>query len=570
MTPDQSHINMNGIRKWHMKHINVNKDEYFINNLQTSLDKDNQLSTWDLFMLTYQAELTNITPDFKGLRAIEHLPHVDFLSHQLDSAKQAIEEMNGRAILADEVGLGKTIEAGLILKEYMIRGLVKKVLILVPASLVNQWVSELTEKFYIPAIAFRKNYAWDQCDVMVSSIDTAKRSPHREEIVAIDYDLVLIDEAHQLKNHKTINYSFVKSIKKKYCLLLTATPIQNNLLEIFNLVSILKPGHLGNYETFLKQYGKDRKMIRQDAYLKQLIQKVMIRNTRKDTTLNQVERNIKTIWLDFSPEELAVYDTLAELPNSFSTFSKITLLREICSSREACFLSLQKMQKHEQLNDMIAPLITDIEQLPHHIKAKETVKLIKEIGNEKVIIFTEYRATQYYLEWYLHQHDITSVPFSGGFKPGKKDWMKQLFEHHAQVLIATEAGGEGINLQFCNHLINYDLPWNPMRLEQRIGRIHRYGQKNDVRIYNLSIRKTIEEHIMKLLFEKINLFEQVVGQLDDILAELNISDIESEIQSIFSESTSQGETTIKLNNLLAIINQATSRDHVEQERFHEN
>src|SRR5690625_2984256 len=132
------------------------------------------------------------------------------------------------------------------------------------------------------------------------------------------------------------------------------------------------------------------------------------------------------------------------------------------------------MQKHEQLNDIIKPLITSIEQLPHHIKAKETVKLIKEIGNEKVIIFTEYRATQYYLEWYLHQHDITSVPFSGGFKPGKKDWMKQLFEHHAQVLIATAAGGEGINLQFCNHLINYDLPWNPMRLEQRIGRIHRY------------------------------------------------------------------------------------------------
>src|SRR5690625_1095792 len=329
-----------------MKNIHIQQDDSFINNLQNALESEGPFTTWELFKLTYQAELTMLTTEFRGLSALEYLPQIEFLPHQISTAQQAIEQMNGRAILADEVGLGTTIEAGLILKEYMIRGLVKKVLILVPASLVNQWVSELTEKFYIPAIAFRKNYAWDQCDVMVSSIDTAKRSPHREEIVAIDYDLVLIDEAHQLKNHKTINYSFVKSIKKKYCLLLTATPIQNNLLEIFNLVSILKPGHLGNYETFLKQYGKDRKMIRQDAYLKQLIQKVMIRNTRKDTTLNQVERNIKTIWLDFSPEELAVYDTLAELPNSFSTFSKITLLREICSSREACFLSLQKMQKH--------------------------------------------------------------------------------------------------------------------------------------------------------------------------------------------------------------------------------
>src|SRR5690625_6022968 len=192
MTPDQSHINMNGIRKWHMKHINVNKDEYFINNLQTSLDKDNQLSTWDLFMLTYQAELTNITPDFKGLRAIEHLPHVDFLSHQLDSAKQAIEEMNGRAILADEVGLGKTIEAGLILKEYMIRGLVKKVLIHVPASLVNQWVSELTDRFYIPAIAFCKNYSWDKCNEMVSSIDSSMWFPHLLDILYYVFIILII------------------------------------------------------------------------------------------------------------------------------------------------------------------------------------------------------------------------------------------------------------------------------------------------------------------------------------------------------------------------------------------
>src|SRR5699024_3834515 len=120
---------------------------------------------------------------------------------------------------------------------------------------------------------------------------------------------------------------------------------------------------------------------------------------------------------------------------------------------------------------------------------------------------TEYRATQYYLQWYLQQHEISSVLFSGRFNKGKKDYMKHLFEHHAQVLIATEAGAEGINLQFCHHLINYDLPWNPMKLEQRIGRIHRYGQANDVHIYNLSIKNTIEEHIITLLYEKINLFE---------------------------------------------------------------
>ncbi len=122
----------------------------------------------------------------------------------------------------------------------------------------------------------------------------------------------------------------------------------------------------------------------------------------------------------------------------------------------------------------------------------------------------------------LQQHGISSVPFRGGFKRGKKDWMKELFQNRAQVLIATEAGGEGINLQFCSHMINYDLPWNPMRLEQRIGRIHRLGQKNDVHIYNLATKHTVEEHILKLLYEKINLFERVIGELDEILTRINM------------------------------------------------
>ncbi len=130
-----------------------------------------------------------------------------------------------------------------------------------------------------------------------------------------------------------------------------------------------------------------------------------------------------------------------------------------------------------------------------------------------MIIFTEYRATQLYLQWFLKQHGISSVPFRGGFKRGKKDWMRELFQKHAQVLIATEAGGEGINLQFCHHVINFDLPWNPMRLEQRIGRVHRLGQTEDVHIYNFATKDTVEEHILKLLYEKINLFERVIGRI---------------------------------------------------------
>lgn len=538
-----------------MKSISINKDSEFINGLEQALTSDEGLTSWDLFTMAYEAYETTITPSFDGLHALNYLPHVDFPDHQVQSAIQVIESMNGRAILADEVGLGKTIEAGLILKEYMIRGLVKNALILVPASLVNQWVQELNEKFYIPAVAHRKNYPWDQNSVIISSIDRAKRSPHKEQIEQIDYDFLLIDEAHKLKNHKTKNYQFVRSINKKYCLLLTATPIQNNLIEIFNLVSILRPGHLGNYESFTEKFGKDRNKLKENHYLKQLIQKVMIRHTRKETKLDETKRKIETIWIDFSPEEMEVYDLIEQSAGKWNAFSKITLLREICSSREACFMSLRKMSENQQ-TEQTKQILSRIEQLPHHSKAEKVVELIQRLGDEKVIIFTEYRASQIYLQWYLKQHGITSVPFRGGFKRGKKDWMRQLFQNNVQVLIATEAGGEGINLQFCSHLINYDLPWNPMRLEQRIGRIHRYGQQNDVNIYNFAIKSTIEEHIIKLLYEKITLFEKVIGELDDILDELNIGSIETEIEEIYNESESIGEAKIKLNNLASVIKQA--------------
>ncbi|WP_010096964.1 DEAD/DEAH box helicase [Ornithinibacillus scapharcae] len=552
-----------------MKNIDITHDTSFIESLEEKLDQDGPFSSWDLFKMAYDSELTTITQDFHGLRALEFLPHMNFLPHQIETARQAIEDMNGRAILADEVGLGKTIEAGLIMKEYMIRGLAKKILILVPASLVNQWVKELNEKFYIPAASFRKSYPWDQYDIIVTSIDTAKRSPHREEILNIHYDLILIDEAHKIKNHKTKNYAFVRALKKKYCLLLTATPVQNQLIEIFNLVSILKPGHLGNYESFLEKYGRDRKKINQDVYLKHLVQKVMVRNTRKDTKLDTTKRHIETIWVDFTPEEYEVYNELDKTFQPFSSFSKITFLRELCSSREACYLSLKKFVNDEEHHgrEALQPIIDKIGQLPHHAKAQKVVDLVKQIGDEKIIIFTEYRASQLYLQWYLQQHGITSVPFRGGFKRGKKDWMKQLFQDKAQVLIATEAGGEGINLQFCHYMINYDLPWNPMRLEQRIGRIHRYGQENDVYIYNFAIRNTLEEHIMKLLYEKIALFEKVIGHLDDILAELNIESFENEVKSIMNESSSTGEVKIKLDNLAAIIHNANQNTAQEEPRY---
>lgn len=550
-----------------MDFIKLQTDQTFIKELEKRVESDGPFTSHQLFSLAHQADQAKIIPSFTGLRSLDFLPHMSFLDHQLVTAKETIEKMNGRAILADEVGLGKTIEAGLILKEYMLRGLVKNALILVPASLVNQWVNELNQKFYIPAVSHRKNYNWDGNYILVSSLDTAKRSPHREAILANEYDFVLIDEAHKLKNHKTKNYQFVRQIKKKYCLLLTATPIQNDLMEIFNLIAILRPGHLGDMTTFKQKYTGNKGKVEADTYLKQLIERVMIRNTRENTDLKPSNRHINTIWVDFSKDEASVYDRLNNLKKVNDMFTKMTLLREMCSSREACYLSLNKLLESRGEDEDIQSIIQDIGQLPAHSKADKAVELIQSIGDEKVIIFTEYRATQLYLQWYLQQHGISSVPFQGGFKRGKKDWMIQLFRDRSQVLIATEAGAEGINLQFCHHLINYDLPWNPMKIEQRIGRIHRFGQENDVKIYNIAIKNTIEEHILTILYEKIQLFENVIGELDAILSELNINNFDKEIESIYAESDSLGEAKIKLENLASIVHQMSNENKAAGEYY---
>ncbi len=528
-------------------------------------EDDGPWSSWELYKLALEAENKRMIHEFFGLVAPTYLPNLHIFPHQLEVAKKVIEDMNGKAILADEVGLGKTIEAGLILKEYMIRGLVKKALILVPASLVSQWALELSQKFYIPAVPQRKTYVWEQCDVVVASIDTAKRNPHREIVLKQAYDLIIIDEAHKLKNKKTKNYEFIQSLKKKFCLLLTATPVQNKLEEIFNLVSLLKPGHLGDEESFDINFRSTTRSPKNEEKLKELVNKVMVRNRREDTGIEWTKRIVKTITIPFTTEEQELYDAITGLKDEAlnekeaiikSHFSLITLQREVCSSREAAFSTLKNMTEKlactPQLIEKFQLIFKKIEQVKTNSKAEKALELIQTI-NDKVIIFTEYRATQLYLQWFLNQHGISSVPFRGGFKRGKKDWMKQLFRDRAQVLIATEAGGEGINLQFCHHIINYDLPWNPMRIEQRIGRIHRLGQEKDVHIYNFATENTIEQHILTLLYDKIQLFERVVGELDDILSKLELTNIEEHISDILANSQSEGEIKVKMNHLSELI-----------------
>jgi SNF2 family DNA or RNA helicase len=534
----------------------------WLEQLKARAEQNGPWDNWTMYQLAYEAEQSRLVSTFDELRCLAHLPQFEPMPHQVETARKVLNEMRGRAILADEVGLGKTIEAGLILKEYMIRGLVRKALILVPASLVLQWVRELNQKFGIPAVAQKKSYMWEQCDIVVASLDTAKRDPHRDIILRQDYDMLIVDEAHKLKNRKTTNYRFINELRKKYCLLLTATPIQNDLKELYNLITLLKPGQLGGQASFQANFVLEKRVPKNEELLQRELSKVMIRNRRSDGHVEFTKRFVKNIPLVLSPEEQALYDGVTRFVKTRyeeaggdlgSVLPLVTLQREVCSSRDALFVTLvnlfKKTAEHSPVRAKIWELVEMIRAIKANTKAEKTLELINEIDG-KVIVFTEYRATQEYLLKFFKDRQIVSVPYRGGMNRGKKDWMTDLFKSRARVLVATEAGGEGINLQFCHHIINFDLPWNPMRVEQRIGRVHRLGQTNDVKIYNLSTLGTIEEHILNLLHEKINMFEMVIGELDTILERFEkTTSLESRLFKLIMEAKDDADIRNRIDEL---------------------
>lgn len=450
--------------------------------------------------------------------------------HQVETVNKVIEQMNGRAILADEVGLGKTIEAGMILKEYMVRGDVKTCLVLTPASLGFQWWQELTHKFQIDCFNNRKGKGWHYFDVIISSLDKAKRKPHCDHIYERGFDMVIVDEAHRLKNSKTQNWKFVEKIPAKYLLLLTATPIQNDLKELYNLVALLKPNLFGNYSDFKDNYVKDKHSAQNLDDLQDDLSQVMIRNQREEIDLYYTDRKVKLIPLSLTEKEKELYEGISALVKreykkcisaNKSIFHLLTLQREVCSSSFAVSKTLEKMCKSESYEN-IKERLCELYELAISITENQKMKVVEKILDDtdgKAIIFTEYRATQQYICYHLYQRGYQPVIFSGKLRDNQKEWAKRQFMKNGDVLISTEAGGQGINLQFCNTIINYDLPWNPMKVEQRIGRVHRLGQEKDVLIYNLSTKNTIEEKIIHLLDKKINLFESVIGGLDLIVRE---------------------------------------------------
>ncbi len=258
---------------------------------------------------------------FDRLIALPMVRDIELLEHQIRTAKTVLRRFRGRAMLCDEVGLGKTIEAGLVLSELMVRGLARSVLVLVPPSLIEQWQGEMRRKFSIelvshddPAFRDRGTAAWNEFDRVIASIHTAKREPHRSAILARRWDIVIVDEAHHLRNRNTQAWKFASEIQKQFILLLTATPVQNNLEELFNLVTLLEPGLLSTARQFQRHFmdRHDKLTPRHVDELHALLSEVMIRNRRSTVGLQFTRRWARTISLPLAPAEQSLYRDVTE------------------------------------------------------------------------------------------------------------------------------------------------------------------------------------------------------------------------------------------------------------------
>lgn len=509
-------------------------------------------------------------PGFETLLSLQVLTTFTPFDYQVQVARQVLSRMRGRAILADEVGLGKTIEAGLVVSEYILRGLARRVLILCPQPLVSQWAEEMHAKFNLDFVLFddprfqSHSSPWATFERIIASIDAAKREPHRSQILDAFFDCVVVDEAHRCRNRGTLAWKLVNDLKKKYILLLTATPVQNDLEELYNLITLLRPGQLATVSSFRRTYisPKDRLKPRNEEELRELIREVMIRNRRSSVGITLPRRRAETIRVQLTPEEAAFYHGVSDYvreallgtggAGKWHLLLK-TLQREAGSSFHAALPTLEKLRAEMSAcpeGPRLAALIERGRQLTHFSKGLALVRLLRSLAGRKVIVFTGFRRTQEALLALLAEAGLRAVSYHGEMRRQEKEEAVRAFAEEVSVLVSTESGGEGRNLQFCHTMVNFDLPWNPMRIEQRIGRLHRIGQTREVEVYNLSAAGTIEDHLLGLLDAKINLFELVVGELDMILGNLaDERDFEDLLLDLWVRSRSEAELRENLEKL---------------------
>lgn len=585
---------------------------------------------------------------------------VDINPHQIDAALFAFRSpLSKGVVLADEVGLGKTIEAGLVLCQYWAVGK-RRIIVVCPASLRKQWESELLDKFGLQSeILDTKNYntmrregrnPFSPTRIIICSYTFCAK--HKGEILTHGFNLAVIDEAHKMRNVYRTSARTMADVRdalygvKK--LLLTATPFQNSLLELYGLTSVIDDRIFGSEKSFRATYGSGSNL----RDLRDRISPLFTRTLRRDVKeyINYTHRLPLTQEFNSSNPEFALYEEVSEflrrddlysVPASQKKLTTMIVRKILASSSYALVFTLQhikerlqKMLEEETILDLdvesilddedgwqamledeeeralkvhddsdceadvidIAKLKAEIQTLEGFIAKAQSIKheskadaLLKALENaffilhengarRKALIFTESTKTQAFLYQFLEANGYEGkiVLFNGKASEPQtnaiyKSWCERhpdrmsgikaadrraaivdYFRDEAEIMIATEAASEGLNLQFCSLLINYDLGWNPQRIEQRIGRCHRYGQKHDVVVVNfINKRNYADVRVFELLTDKFKLFDDVFGASDEVLGKADSIDIESRIWAIYQQCRTEEEINRAFEQLQA-------------------
>jgi ERCC4-related helicase len=583
---------------------------------------------------------------------------VDLNPHQVDAALFAFQSpLSKGAILADEVGLGKTIEAGLVISQKWAERK-RRILIITPSNLRKQWHQEMNEKFFLPCeILESKSYnakikqkhfrPFESESIVICSYQFARNKAG--DVHHTPWDLVVVDEAHRLRNvYKSSNIiaNVLKgALQERHKLLLTATPLQNSLLELYGLVSIIDDHTFGDLKSFREQFANLSQSQVFDT-LKARLKPICHRTLRRQVTayVPFTERHAMVQPFDPSEGEDKLYhlvsdylqrDNLQALPPSQRTLMTLVLRKLLASSSFAIAGALTSIanrlkaqlkadetvvpledeidKDYEALDetaeeweeDEVEPLsaddrkamqaeIADLEEftrlalsIDHNAKGKALLTALKtafakasELGAaEKAIIFTESRKTQSYILRLLAaspyadgivlfngtntddtskgiytrwaQRHADSDKITGSRSADMRSALVDYFRDEGRIMIATEAGAEGINLQFCSLVVNYDLPWNPQRIEQRIGRCHRYGQLRDVVVVNfLNQKNAADVRVYELLDKKFKLFDGVFGSSDEVLGSIESGvDFEMRIAAIYQKCRKPDEVKIAFDEL---------------------
>lgn len=533
------------------------------------------------------------------------------LPHQIHVLNRALETNNIRYILADEVGLGKTIEAGMIIKELKSRGLVKRVLVVCPTGLVTQWAFEMQEKFHEKFnVILPSDYdtirrltdtddVYSQYDQVISPMDSIKPiekhagwtdervEKYNEEriysIINSGWDLVIIDEAHRVagSSGEVARYKLghLLSQASPYLLLLSATPHNGKTEPFLRLVRLLDEDAFPNFKSIVKEQVA--------PYLIRTEKREAIDNNGNLLFKGRVTHLVEMTWDERHTFQRELYELVSSYvsktydkarrnrrKNMCLIFLLIIMQRMVTSSTAAIRQSLERrlevlkaerthigslteddlaeLDIEDDVQDALEAISLDMQEeigeLEHiisvakqaefqhpDVKVEQLLDTIDEILSEdkqqKIIIFTEFVATQIYLQNLLENKGLAVTALNGSMSIEERNEALYEFKNKTSIFISTDAGGEGLNLQFSNIIINYDLPWNPMKIEQRCGRVDRIGQQRDVHIYNFIVKDTVENRVREVLEEKLSVILKELGVdkysdvLDSEVAELDFTEV---------------------------------------------